>query len=262
MSGMSDKTENIVWDRERLASPHTQADKSRRVRQMFDAIAPTYELINRVASVGRDGHWRREMVRLAKVRCDDVLLDIACGAGEVARTFASGAIRPVWIIGLDFSLGMLRRTSGRPISRRDSLHGDALFCQADALHLPIADASVSIATCAFGIRNFQDLGVGLREMHRVLRVGGRAVILEFSIPTRRVLRDLYLFYLARVLPTAAAVVSGDRTGAYRYLPRSVLSFPGRGAIVSCLNRAGFSEVTVHLLSWGIVAVYVALKRAA
>lgn len=263
---MSCRADDVVWDARRLRSPHGQRDKAGRVRRMFDAIAPTYELINTLASAGRDSWWRREMVRRAKVRPDDVLLDIACGTGDVARAFATAGrarrgpeVRPVRIIGLDFSPPMLQLAAGRPIGRRGFPQGDALFSQADALHLPIADASVSIATCAFGIRNFHDLDTGLREMYRVLSVGGRAVILEFAIPARPIFRRLYLFYVARIMPAAAALISRDRTGAYRYLPRSVLSFHGRDAIVSRLEAAGFSEVTVHPLSWGIVAVYVALK---
>jgi len=164
---------------------------------------------------------------------------------------------------------MLELAASRPIDRRSSpqgnarlQQGDALFSQADALRLPIADASVSITTCAFGIRNFHDLDAGLREMYRVLGVGGRAVILEFTVPTQPVFRQLYRFYVTRIMPAVAALISGDRTGAYRYLPRSVLSFCGPDAIVSRLEAAGFSEVTAHPLSGGIVAVYVALKTVA
>jgi len=222
---------------------------------MFDAIAPTYELINTLASAGRDGYWRREMVRLADVRADDVLLDIACGTGDAGRTFASvgpGAVRPARIIGLDFSLPMLKRAAARPIC-------PGRFCQADALHLPVAEGSVSIISCAFGIRNFGDLAVGLGQMYRVLCPGGRAVLLEFCIPDRPVLGRLYLFYFRRLMPMAAALISRDRTGAYRYLPHSVLSFHGSEEIASCLRSAGFSRVEVHRLSWGIVAIYVAWK---
>jgi demethylmenaquinone methyltransferase/2-methoxy-6-polyprenyl-1,4-benzoquinol methylase len=234
---------------------HSQADKAQRVRRMFDAIAPTYELINTLASAGRDRCWRREMVRLAEVRPDDVLLDVACGTGDVTRAFAAGGVggvRPARIVGVDFSRPMLQLAAARPIDRGS-------FSGGDALCLPIADESVSIVTCAFGIRNFQDFGAGLREMHRVLRLGGRAVLLEFSVPHEWLRRRLYLFYAMRVMPAAARLISRDRTGAYRYLPRSVLSFPGSDEIVERLKTAGFAEVTVHPLSWRIVAVYVAVK---
>src|SRR5512137_890196 len=103
----SDTREGAVWDASRLAAPHAQPDKADRVRRMFDAIAPTYELVNTVASGARDAHWRREMVRLAAVAPDDVLLDVACGTGDVARAFAAAAVRPARIIGLDFASAML-----------------------------------------------------------------------------------------------------------------------------------------------------------
>ncbi len=249
---MSGNSRGIVWDATRLTAPHAQPDKARRVRAMFDAIAPTYELVNAVASGGRDAAWRREMVRLAEVQPDDVLLDVACGTGDVARAFADAAVRPGRIVGVDFSRPMLDLAASRPIA------GGA-FCQGDGLHLPLADGSVSIVSCAFGIRNFSDLEAGLREMHRVLCPGGRAVILEFSIPTGQPWRAMYLFYFRRVMPLLAGLISRDRTGAYRYLPRSVLSFQGRDAILAILKASGFSQVGVHPLTWGIVAVYVGRK---
>lgn len=244
--------DELQWDDVRLDSPHTQSDKSRRVRRMFDAIAPTYELVNSVASGGRDKYWRREMVRLAAVRADDVLLDIACGTGDVARTFAASPVRPQRIVGADFSASMLVRAAARPIA------GGA-FVQADALHLPLADASVTLITCAFGIRNFQDLATGLREMHRVLRPGGRAVILEFSLPRPEPLRSLYFLYINRLMPLAATWISRDRSGAYRYLPRSVVSFPASGEIVAALASAGFADAAAHPKTFGIVSIYVAAK---
>lgn len=251
---MAQPSDPLLWDDTRLTDPHAQADKALRVRRMFDEIAPTYELVNTVASAGRDAAWRRKMVRLTQVRPDDVLLDIACGTGDVARAYAAGdaGIRPRFILGLDFSLPMLHHAAARPID-------GGVFCQGDALRLPVPDESVTITTCAFGIRNFQDLAAGLREMHRVLRPGGRAVLLEFAVPTGRCFRRAYLFYIRRIMPLAATVISRDRTGAYRYLPQSVLSFQGREAIVSTLRQAGFSSVSVRPLSLGIVSVYVAHK---
>lgn len=244
----------VVWDADRLRSPHGQADKAIRVRHMFDAIAPTYERVNRLASVGRDAYWRREMVRLAEVRPEDIMLDVACGTGDVVRAFAGAPIRPARILGLDFAPLMLRQAVGRPVL------GGSFAC-GDALRLPVADGAVSLVTCAFGIRNFENLGTGLNEMHRVLMPGGRVVIIEFSIPTRRWLRSLYLLYFNRVMPTFARLVSRDRSGAYRYLPRSVLSFFGSEAIRSALASAGFSEVAVCPRTCGIVTVYVARKAS-
>lgn len=242
----------VQWDEPHLAAPHAQADKAVRVRRMFDAIAPTYELVNSVSSAGRDRYWRREMVRLAAVRPDDVLLDIACGTGDVARTFTEAVTRPARVLGLDFSRAMLELAAARPIAR-------GAFVQADALHLPLPGASTSIVTCAFGIRNFQNLAAGLAEMHRVLRPGGRAVILEFSLPRRRLLRAAYLFYINRIMPWAATWISRDRSGAYRYLPRSVVSFPASDEVLETLASVGFDTADVHPRTFGIVSIYVARK---
>lgn len=251
---MSGKQDVLVWDEPRLDSPHTQADKARRVRSMFDAIAPTYELVNSVASAGRDRYWRRRLVELAEVQPDDVLLDVACGTGDVARTFATARVRPRQIVGLDFSLPMLSLAANRPIEA-------GRFCQGDALHLPLASTSTSIVTCAFGIRNFQNLQQGLSEMSRVLKPGGRALILEFTVPRTPIFRAAYLFYIRRIMPTAASLISRDRSGAYRYLPASVVSFADREGVKSSLLSAGFSSVRVYPLTLGIVAIYVAQKAA-
>lgn len=241
-----------LWDDARLADPHTQPDKAQRIRQMFDAIAPTYERVNTLASGARDAAWRREMVRLADVRSTDILLDVACGTGDVARAFAAGAVRPARIVGLDFAGQMLRQAVLRPISAGH-------FVQGDALKLPLADASATLVTCAFGVRNFSSLVAGLTEMRRVLKPGGRAVVLEFGVPANRLFRGLYHFYANQLMPRLATWLSRDATGAYRYLPRSVVSFPDRAAVEATFRAAGFGPVAVHPLTFGIVAIYVARR---
>ncbi|MBP7934578.1 MAG: ubiquinone/menaquinone biosynthesis methyltransferase [Phycisphaerae bacterium] len=253
--GGREPASGLVWDEGRLVSPHSTKDKADRVRRMFNAIAPTYEWVNSVASVGRDQSWRQEMVILANPTAEDVLLDVACGTGDVARTFADSPRRPGRIIGIDFAEEMLRRAVHRPI-------GGGLFAQADALCLPVADGSVSIVTCAFGIRNFQNLSAGLAEMARALGPGGRAVLLEFSVPANVFLRYSYLIYFKWIMPWFATLMSRDRTGAYRYLPRSVVSFLPRQAIRSALEAAGFSQVGVHPRSCGVVCIYVATRNGA
>lgn len=249
---MSGTKRLTTWDADRLADPHAQPDKAGRVRAMFDAIAPTYELINRLASAGRDGAWRREMARVAEIRPDDVLLDVACGTGDVCRAFASGRPAPERIVGVDFAMEMLRLAASRS-------RAATRWCQADAAALPFGDESFSVATCAFGIRNFQNLENGLREMWRVLRPGGRAIILEFGLPTAPVLRGLYCLYFRHVMPIAATVLSRDRSGAYRYLPQSVLSFQDQAGIVSSLRQVGFIEVDVFPQTLGVVSIYRAHK---
>ena len=246
------RTENQTppWDDSTLRSPHTQRDKGRRVRRMFDDIAATYERINSLFSAGRDAYWRRRAIGLAEVGPADTALDICCGTGDLARAMTAAGARRV--TGCDFAHQMLIRAAGHttcPIA----------CAEADALALPFRDGCVTVVGCAFGVRNLQDLDAGLREMHRVLADGGRAVILEFTRPTSPVLRVIYEFYAARIMPVLAGWISRDRVGAYRYLPRSVVSFLDAGQMCQRLLAAGFAEANATPLTVGVVTVYVARK---
>lgn len=238
-----------IWTDDLLNAPHEVTDKAGRVRSMFNAIAPRYELVNTVFSAGRDAAWRRKAVQLAAVRPDDVVADIACGTGDFARAFMfAGAGR---VVGCDFAHEML-------------VHAQKSRCsigwlEADALRLPLADGSCTIASCAFGVRNFADLDAGLRELHRVLRPQGRAVILEFTRPANAFFRRMYEFYANRVMPRAAAMVSGDCSGAYRYLPRSVVSFLTAEQMCGRMADAGFEEITARPLTFGVVTVYIGFR---
>lgn len=238
-----------LWDESRLRDPHHQPDKARRVRQMFDHIAPTYERVNTLTSAGRDRYWRRRAVALSGATRADVVLDVACGTGDLARAFAAVAGR---VLGLDFSADMLKLAGTRPAPATN-------WVRADALRLPFADATFTIVGCAFGVRNFQNLAHGLREFHRVLRPGGRAVILEFTMPRGRLIGGLYRFYLMNILPRVAGWLSGDRNGAYRYLSRSVASFENEDGMEESLRSAGFATVERRSLTCGVVCVYVAHK---
>lgn len=232
-----------------MNAPHGVSDKAGRVRRMFNAIAPRYQLVNSIFSAGRDRAWRRKAVRLADIRSEDIVLDIACGTGDFARAFHRA--RPRAVIGCDFAHEMLTRATRSSPSFS--------WTEADALRLPFDDQSVSVASCAFGIRNFESLAGGLREMHRVLKNGGRVVLLEFTRPTRPLFRSLFEFYSHRVMPAAASWVSGDKSGAYRYLPKSVATFLDAREMTVELERAGFTRVTATPLTGGVVTVYVAFR---
>ncbi|MBK9119867.1 MAG: ubiquinone/menaquinone biosynthesis methyltransferase [Phycisphaerales bacterium] len=238
-----------VWDRAALRDPHRQADKPARVEAMFDAIAPTYERVNRVATFGRDAAWRRRAVAAARVQPGDVVLDLCCGTGDMIRAFAAGAIRPARIMGVDFSAGMLSQAKvgqlGLPVE----------LIRADALQLPLDSASVDVISCAFGVRNFGHLGAGLLEMYRVSRPGARIVILEFTTPANAVLRWFVNTYCTLVLPRIGTWLSGDRTGAYRYLPRSIETFETTRSMCRRMDDAGFKQVAVETLNFGGVALY-------
>ncbi|MCP4593721.1 MAG: ubiquinone/menaquinone biosynthesis methyltransferase [bacterium] len=248
---MERSPDKLNWDDEHLASPHEQGDKAARVRHMFDAVAPRYRLVNRLFSAGRDAAWRRRAVQLARISRDDAVLDVACGTGDFLRAFAASTNPPHTLVGCDFAHGMLCEAADGSDRTR--------WVEADALRLPVASQTFTVASCAFGVRNFQDLDVGLGEMHRALQPGGRIVILEFTRPTHRVIRRLYEFYANRFMPWAATLVSRDRTGAYRYLPRSVVSFIGTSEMRTRLIRAGFGEVTATPMSLGIVSIYVGVR---
>ncbi len=260
------RTDELSWTSDLLTAPHDVSDEASRVRRMFNGIAPRYELVNRLFSGGRDAAWRRKAVALADVQTRDEVLDVACGTGDFTRAFASAGARSV--VGCDFAHEMLVRAVE---PRRDRVHsvadgphppcrrGPSGWCEADALRLPFRCGSFSIVCCAFGVRNFADLDAGLAEMLRVLRPGGRLVILEFTRPRNRIARGFYEIYSARVMPVAATLISGDTTGAYRYLPQSVVSFVGAGEMVSRLQGVGFARATATPLTLGVVTVYVARR---
>jgi len=249
--GLSGQSET-GWTRDLLDSPHDTPDKARRVRSMFNAIAPRYELVNRLFSGGRDAYWRRRAVQLSRAGSGDDVLDIASGTGDFARSFLKANVRSV--TGCDFAHEMLVRARA---AAGDRARG---WCECDALCLPFSSGSFSVTSCAFGVRNFQRLKVGLAEMFRVLRPGGRCVILEFSEPGNAIFRGLYSLYANRLMPIAATLVSGDKSGAYRYLPRSVVSFATVGTVCELLKDAGFARVSTTPLTLGVVTVYVATRE--
>jgi len=242
------------WDPTLLANPHAVADKRRRVREMFAAIAPSYDLNNRLHSFWQDQRWRRKAVKLAQLKPSDVVVDVACGTGDLTLAFAGAKPRAAY--GIDFTFEML------PIAKRKSEISDSQsqisnprYVNGDAQSLPLPDACCDVVSIAFGIRNVQDPAKALVEFRRVLRPGGRVIILEFSLPTNALLRGLYNFYFKQILPRTATWISGDKTGAYRYLPQSVNTFIGRSAMMSMMRDAGFGQVEQHAMTFGVCVGY-------
>ena len=251
----SPKTRRSAWTRETLRDPHAQPDKAVRVEEMFDAIAPTYERVNTVATWGRDAAWRRTTVVAAGATANDVVLDVGCGTGDMLRAFAHGRPAPRMVLGVDFSAGMLAH------ARLDGAAVPIYLVRGDGLRLPLGDATVDVISCAFGLRNLADLHAGLEEMARVARAGARIVLLEFALPENRVLRWAYQFYCDVVLPRLGAWIARDRSGAYRYLPRSISTFDTAGGMIRRLLRAGFRDVTLRRMNFGGVVLYRAVKPA-
>jgi demethylmenaquinone methyltransferase/2-methoxy-6-polyprenyl-1,4-benzoquinol methylase len=199
------------------------------VRQMFDRIAPRYDFMNRLITFGLDRHWRRKGLESVNVGTKDILVDIACGTGDIAELASSmGAT----VIGLDFSPKMLHVAKSRVIN--------AGFIKGDACRLPLKNVSIDVVTCGFALRNFADLGKAIEEMGRVLAPGGRLIFLEVCAPKNPLLKIGHAFYFQKVVPFIGGVLSDKN--AYAYLPRSVAYLPPVHEIFALLHRAGFSNV--------------------
>ncbi|MDQ1256202.1 MAG: demethylmenaquinone methyltransferase / 2-methoxy-6-polyprenyl,4-benzoquinol methylase [Candidatus Hydrogenedentes bacterium] len=222
---------------------------------MFDRIAPRYDLLNRLLSFRRDVAWRRRLAGALPEGGALRVLDLATGTGDVLLEVAHACPGMRLGVGLDPAGAMLERA--RP---KIADHARLRLVRGDAMRIPAADSSFDAVTIAFGIRNVSGVETALAEMYRVLRPGGRVLILEFSLPGNVVLRAAYLLYFRHVLPRIGGLVSGD-PAAYRYLNTSVETFPYGEAFCRLLRDAGFTEVRAFPLSGGIAALYRADKEA-
>lgn len=256
--GAGQSSDPAVWTATELASsPHERPDKAIRVRTMFDRIAPRYDLNNRLHSFGRDQAWRRGAVRLARVTETDDVLDVACGTGDLAEAFADGGAATV--TGLDFSEGMLELAERKARLRSRDGQATPIYVHGDATALAFDDASFDVVSIAFGLRNVDEPARALAEFHRVLRPGGRAVILEFAEPRFPPARAICRFYTHVVMPWTATLIARDRSGAYRYLPRSVETFLDGPALAAALETAGFTDVRTKDFTFGVCAATVGVK---
>ena len=211
----------------------TELSKKEEVRAMFDNIAPAYDRLNHTLSLSVDRIWRRRVVRIVGRLHPRRVLDMATGTGDLAVMMAR-SIPEAHIKGVDLSEGMLD-VARRKVTAR-GLDGRVVLDAGDAEHLHVADASVDVATVAFGVRNFGDLDAGLREMARTIKPGGKVVVLEFSRPRNRAFRALYEFYSYKILPRIGGLVSRDKR-AYEYLPASVGEFPAPEEFMAMMARA-------------------------
>lgn len=221
------------------------------VQRMFSDIAPRYDLLNHVLSLNIDRAWRRRALRALQWTNAPAgaYLDLCAGTLDVGAMLVRQSGFSGKVIGADFAVPMLRHGAGKAPRHRLAPVG------ADALALPLADATLDGAIVAFGIRNVADLDAGLREVRRVLRPGARFVILEFSTPPSRLVRAGYHAYFHHVLPAVGRLVSGHGS-AYTYLPMSVATFPTEQALADRMRAAGFAEVTWERVSFGIAAIHV------
>ena len=224
---------------------------SKAVNTMFARIAGRYDLANHLLSGGVDYWWRQRLVRAVHDAEAGAVLDLATGSGDVAFALADGLPHGAQVMGMDFCQPMLDEAVKK---RADSPRwANIEFRQGDGMALPLLDGQFDAVTISFGLRNMADRHKALQEMRRVLRPGGWLFVLEFSQPVFW-FRPVYYAYLKFVLPTVAAVVTGDRS-AYEYLCGSIEQFPGREAMSAEIRRAGFAEVSATSLTFGIVALH-------
>ncbi|HEY4328341.1 MAG TPA: bifunctional demethylmenaquinone methyltransferase/2-methoxy-6-polyprenyl-1,4-benzoquinol methylase UbiE [Phycisphaerae bacterium] len=260
-----------AWTDPLLANPHAVSDKAARVNKMFSAIAPSYDLNNRLHSMWMDQHWRSVAVKMAQVKPTDTIVDVACGTGDLTLKFAKKLhqerataktpLAPANVFGIDFTYAMLpiaRQKASQLHSRNSKLMAPD-FIQGDALALPLPNQSADIISIAFGIRNVSDWGKAIDEFARVLKPGGRLIILEFSLPTNPLLRAFYNFYFRKIMPHTATLISGDKSGAYKYLPESVNTFISRDTMQKRMQQASFTSTIAKPLTFGICVCYKGIK---
>ncbi|MEA1878095.1 MAG: bifunctional demethylmenaquinone methyltransferase/2-methoxy-6-polyprenyl-1,4-benzoquinol methylase UbiE [Bacteroidota bacterium] len=229
----------------------TGGSKKQEVKQMFDNIAPTYDFLNHALSLNIDKVWRRKAIRSLKSIEPKRILDIATGTGDLA--IAALKLHPDLVIGVDISEGMIGVGQEKIIAR--GLQDVIKLQTADSENLPFEGGEFDAITVAFGVRNFEDPMKGLAEMCRVLKPGGRLVVLEFMMPRYFPFKQLYQFYFRRILPLLGKIISKDFS-AYQYLPDSVQKFPQGESFIRMLKDAGFKKTSFKSLSFGIAGLYI------
>ncbi len=224
--------------------------KKAAVKRMFDSIAFRYDFLNHLLSFGLDFYWRKKALKLTSLTDKSVLLDVACGTGDFA--IAAKKLGVENIFGADFSKNMLELFS----KKTDWITGRTV--QTVAEKMPLKNDSVTNITVAFGVRNFYDIVEGFKSFHRILTPGGKATILEFRLPSNKLLKTLYKFYFKKILPKIGGIISGEKE-AYEYLPSSVEEFDEKVNLPELLREAGFESVEQHNLTFGTVQIIIATK---
>ena len=226
------------------------ADKKNQVKRIFDSIASDYDFLNHLLSFGIDKYWRRKALKLTEVNSGSILLDVACGTGDVAIAARKLGVKN--IIGADFSHNMLKLFN----TKSNWIIGKNI--QMVAENMPLKNESVTNIAVAFGVRNFYDVQQGFNSFYKILKKNGKATIIEFSLPSNTFFRWLYKFYFKKILPLIGGIISGDRE-AYKYLPESVEEFDEKINIPSLLKISGFKKVERYNLTFGIVQVVIGVK---
>ena len=235
--------------------PYGEGAKTEQVRQMFDSIAPAYDFMNRAMTMGIDIWWRKLAVKRLKRLHPTRLLDVATGTGDFAIQLHR-SLQPQHITGIDLSQGMLDEAKRKV--KEKGLEKDISFEQGDCMALPMQDEAFDAVTVAFGVRNFEHLLQGYREMARVLKPGGMLCVLELSTPTNPIIRWFYDLYTLHIIPAIGTIKSGDKS-AYRYLPQSIAAVPQGDNMLQLMREAGLRDATFKRLTLGVCTIYTAFK---
>ncbi len=226
------------------------SDKKIKVKNIFDSIAFKYDFLNHLLSFGIDKHWRKKALRLSNINSESILLDVACGTGDVAIEAKKMGVKNIY--GADFSHNMLQLFN----KKSEWIIGKNI--QLAAENMPLKNNSVTNITVAFGVRNFYNIQQGFNSFYDVLTKEGKATIIEFRMPSNFVFKRLYKLYFKKILPIIGGIVSGNRE-AYNYLPRSVEEFDEKINLTDLLKKSGFKKIENHILTFGIVQVVIAYK---
>lgn len=236
--------------------PYNESEnKTKQVEEMFDNIAPTYDHLNHLLSFDIDKFWRRKAIRMLKPFQPQQIMDVATGTGDFAIQ-AYQILRPKRLLGIDISEGMMN--IGREKVKQAHLSEYISFMKEDCMRLSFPDNQFDAITVAFGIRNFEDLDKGLREMYRVLVPEGHLVILELSYPEKFIIKQLYDIYAGLIIPTIGKMLSKDHM-AYTYLPQTIKAFPQGEVMKNILHKAGFRKAIFKRLTFGACTLYFATK---
>lgn len=227
--------------------------KKEKIQEMFDTIAPSYDRLNHILSLDVDRLWRRHALREIVDGTPQKILDVACGTGDSTVVTAKASAPGSHVTGVDISEGMMAVAVEKAI--KAGVADKVTIQAADGENLSFGDGTFDRVSCAFGIRNFEHKERGLAEFHRVLSPGGKAVILELSVPRQRPLRWAYNIYFRNILPRIGGRISGDRQ-AYDYLPASVNAFPAPEVFMDMMRKAGFARVRHRSLSFGLCRMFV------
>lgn len=238
-----------------MATDVMKVDKTgSRVQEMFAQIAPRYDLMNHLLSLGIDILWRKRTVRELRLKGDLPILDCCTGTGDLALMLAKRVAGRVEVIGTDFCAPMLQLAKKKHDAGKSGF--PVRFLEADTQSLPFSEGAFQAVTVAFGLRNVQDTDVGLRELTRVCAPGGQVAVLEFSQPTVPGLKQVYQAYFKHVLPRVGQRLAKNQQSAYEYLPNSVLEFPCGKALAERMEVAGLRNIRIMPLTFGVATLYV------